>query len=294
MRVTILIIISFVFIQSCFSDEPNWRVLTVIEQNQPFKALNSIYRKQAVKTFWSENKKVMEEITENWEFLLKSSKNRKWQAYLSRNPAFNDHIKQFVTNWVRHLVTTNKYVQNELSKVDSLAYQKLIQQNSQSERLNEVSNWEEEHKDAFQIIQEFEKEALNNGGFMPSIEKKSLAKRSSKISSKQIKPVQIKRKSTRQIKIKRKQLEKKIRQEKMKTVNDRVSAEINRQAKEFMQSEAMKNGFRGSTAAKNRAFVEQSIRETTLRWSGQDIEKKIRAEIEAEIQAEVKKQISEF
>ena len=294
MRVTILIIISFVFVQLCFSDEPNWRILRVIEQNQPFKSLNSIYRKKAVKTFWSENKRVMEEITENWEFLLKSSKNRKWQAYLSRNPGFNDYSKQFVTNWVRDLVTTNKYVQNELSKVDSLAYQKLIQQNSQSERLNEISNWEEEHKDAFQIIQEFEKEALNNGGFIPSLEKKSLAKRSSKISSKQRKPFQIKRKSTRQIKIKRKQLEKKIRQEKMKTVNDRVSAEINRQAKEFMQSEAMKNGFRGSTAAKNRAFVEQSIRETTLRWSGQDIEKKIRAEIEAEIQAEVKKQISEF
>ena len=294
MRVTIVIIISFVFVQLCFSDEPNWRVLRVIEQNQPFKSLNSIYRKKAVKTFWSENKRVMEEITENWEFLLKSSKNRKWQAYLSRNPGFNDYIKQFVTNWVRHLVTTNKYVQNELSKIDSLAYQKLIQQNSQSERLNEISNWEEEHKDAFQIIQEFEKEALSNGGFIPSLEKKPLAKGSSKTSSKQSKPVRIKRKNTRQIKVKRKQLEKKIRQEKMKTVNDRVSAEINRQAKEFMQSEAMKNGFRGSTAAKNRAFVEQSIRETTLRWSGQDIEKKIRAEIEAEIQAEVKKQISEF
>ena len=44
---------------------------------------------------------------------------------------------------------------------------------------------------------------------------------------------------------------------------------------------------------KNRAFVEQSIRETTLRWRGQDIEK-IRAEIETEIQAELKKQISGY
>ena len=48
------------------------------------------------------------------------------------------------------------------------------------------------------------------------------------------------------------QLEKKFEKE-MKSVKDRVTAEINRQAKEFMQSEAMKNGFRGSTAAKNRA-----------------------------------------
>ena len=40
----------------------------------------------------------------------------------------------------------------------------------------------------------------------------------------------------------------------MKTVNDRVTAEIKRQAKEFMQSEAMENGFRGSTAAKKPCF----------------------------------------
>ncbi|MEE2924960.1 MAG: hypothetical protein VX619_09310 [bacterium] len=288
------IITSLFLVQLSYSDDPNWRVLRVIEQTQPFNSLNSIYRKEAVKKFWSENAKVMEEITENWDVLLKSSKTRKWKAYLRTNPSVNNYIQDFVQNWVRNLISTNKYVQNEISKVDTLAYQKLVQQNSQPERLEEILNWEEEHKDAFQLIQEFEKEALTNGSLLPSFEKKPMVKESPEISSKKIKSVRKKRKNNRQIKLKMNQLEKKIRLEKMKTVNDRVTAEINRQAKEFMQSEAMKNGFRGSTAAKNRAFVEQSIRETTLRWRGQDIEKKIRAEIETEIQAELKKQISGY
>ena len=90
----------------------------------------------------------------------KSSKTRKWKAYLNRNPSFNNYIKVFITDWMRNLISTNKYVQSELSKVDSLAYQKLTRQKSQSERLAEISNWEEEHRDAFQLIKEFEKKFL--------------------------------------------------------------------------------------------------------------------------------------
>ena len=145
------IITSLFLVQLSYSDDPNWRVLRVIEQTQPFNSLNSIYRKEAVKKFWSENAKVMEEITENWDVLLKSSKTRKWKAYLRTNPSVNNYIQDFVQNWVRNLISTNKYVQNEISKVDTLAYQKLVQQNSQPERLEEILNWEEEHKDAFQL-----------------------------------------------------------------------------------------------------------------------------------------------
>ena len=285
---------SLAVVQLTFCKDPNWRVLRIIEQTQPFKPLNSIYRKQAVKVFWSEHARVMEDITQNWEFLRKSTKTRKWKAYLNRNPSFNNYIKVFITDWMRNLISTNKYVQSELSKVDSLAYQKLTQQKSQSERLAEISNWEEEHRDAFQLIKEFEKEVFTNGTLLPSVQKEKIVNKSQKISSKQIKSSPKKKRNSSQMRLKMNQLEKKIRLEKMKSVKDRVTAEINRQAKEFMQSEAMKNGFRGSTAAKNRAFVEQSVRETTLRWMGQDIEKKIRAEIETEIQAEVKKQISEY
>ena len=68
------IITSLFLVQLSYSDDPNWRVLRVIEQTQPFNSLNSIYRKEAVKKFWSENAKIMEEITENWDVLLKSSK----------------------------------------------------------------------------------------------------------------------------------------------------------------------------------------------------------------------------
>ena len=293
-RVIRVIIQGLVFVQLAFSNEPNWRVLRIIEQTQPFKPLNSIYRKQAVKTFWSENAKVMEDITQNWEFLLKSSKTRKWQAYLSLNPEFNKSIQLFVTNWVRNLVTTNDYFLTKLAEIDLSAYQKLTQLTSESERLGEILNWEEKHKDAFQIVNEFEKETLINGALLPSIKRESMLKESPKVSSKKIISTRKKIKKNRQISLQRNQIEKKIRQQKMKTIDDRITAEINRQAKEFMQSDVMKNGFRGSTAAKNRAFVEQSIRETTLRWRKQDIEKKIRAEIEAEIQAEIKKQISEF
>ena len=289
-----LIIVSLFLVQLSFSDDPNWRVLRVIEQTEPFKPLNSIYRKQAVKDFWLEHSKVMEDITQNWQFLRKSSKSRKWKTYLSHNPSFNNYIKIFVTDWMRNLISKNKYVQNELSKVDTLAYQKLVQQNSQSERLEEILSWEEKHKDAFQLIKEFEKEAFTSGTLLPSVEKKSVVKKSEKTSSEQIKSISKRRKNDPKLKLKMNQLEKKIRLEKMKSVKDRVRAEINRQAKEFMQSEAMKNGFRGPTAAKNRAFVEQSVRETTLRWLGQDIEKKVRAEIETEIQAEVEKQIKEY
>ena len=293
-RVIRVIIQGLVFVQLAFSNEPNWRVLRIIEQTQPFKPLNSIYRKQAVKTFWSENAKVMEDITQNWEFLLKSSKTRKWQAYLSLNPEFNKSIQLFVTNWVRNLVTTNDYFLTKLAEIDLPAYQKLTQLTSESERLGEILNWEEKHKDAFQIVNEFEKETLINGALLPSIKRESMLKESPKVSSKKIISTRKKIKKNRQISLQRNQIEKKIRQQKMKTIDDRITAEINRQAKEFMQSDVMKNGFRGSTAAKNRAFVEQSIRETTLRWRKQDIEKKIRAEIEAEIQAEIKKQMSEF
>ncbi len=293
-RVIRVIIQGLVFVQLAFSNEPNWRVLRIIEQTQPFKPLNSIYRKQAVKTFWSENAKVMEDITQNWEFLLKSSKTRKWQAYLSLNPEFNKSIQLFVTNWVRNLVTTNDYFLTKLAEIDLSAYQKLTQLTSESERLGEILNWEEKHKDAFQIVNEFEKETLINGALLPSIKRESMLKESPKVSSKKIISTRKKIKKNRQISLQRNQIEKKIRQQKMKTIDDRITAEINRQAKEFMQSDVMKNGFRGSTAAKNRAFVEQSIRETTLRWRKQDIEKKIRAEIEAEIQAEIKKQMSEF
>ena len=139
----------------------------------------------------------MEEITENWDVLLKSSKTRKWKAYLRTNPSVNNYIQYFVQNWVRNLISTSQYVQNEISKVDTLAYQKLVQ-NSQTERLEEILNWEEEHKDAFQLIQEFEKEALTNGSLLPSL-KKTHGKESSEISSKKSNLFERKRKNNRQL-----------------------------------------------------------------------------------------------
>ena len=63
MPVIRLIIISLAIVQLSFSKDPNWRVLRIIEQTQPFKPLNSIYRKQAVKVFWSEHARIMEDIT---------------------------------------------------------------------------------------------------------------------------------------------------------------------------------------------------------------------------------------